>query len=997
MRVVSAAVLILSWYGIISAQPGLAPREEALINGSYLLDSIRCTATGADTVKYSSVLQAYYPDPFPVSLTIRNNGFSAVQDVRACLRVPAGLVLANPADSCRMIAVLRGGDSVSVEWRVRIPLPLLTDTTFGMEFLVSMNGETVICRWDVHVEAFSESPLRCDIRVPDSILFRDTTYIPSEFPVRLFVWNIGKDPVFEVQALLLHDPRFNIVDSSGAFRLMADSLYPGDTIQAMFNLRVNPRLLDGVDTVRVMVAGKDLASSVCEDRIWVQHAMRPELSLTCVAEVDSLRFDEMLAEYTPNPFRVTMVITNRGEVVARRTRLFFAGPPRFTPVSGAPVVNVGNLQPGASISHTWNMKALPRTVGGIDSLVMQARGKGGYGNRPLFKECRVPLYVPASRASSYSIRCVAPDSLRFSGGRYSPDPFDYTVMITNSGQAIGRDITVTLLLPAGVELDAGETVIKTLPELQAGETATVGYRLRPIARSDTATVRICVDVKDNTGRGGTCCHDVRIPRRDVGKLEIQCSAPSRLSVDSLRGDYSPNPFPVQLMVRNTGLDVLRNLTAVILPQSPDLQVNGNPQQPVTAALIPGDSAEVNWVVTMQGRQQGGTVEIRVQVRADELDPIECVVRIFVPGLGNPLLTMFCQTTPADTLHYLNSRGDYERNPFVVSATVSNVGSMRAENVRVLMIPGNGVVLATGEVSEKPLVPVSLGMGESGTASWNVHPVPADSGALRRFTMVVNADNATETNCLATVFVVGVPKIVNLAIPADNLLQYGERILVPVLIDEIEGKRIEQYLLRIRFDESLIMCTGVVTDKSLTSTGWAPPVKREVGRGLVEITSAANPGSALTKGIGPLFYIEMEAVFGTGRQALKTARSPVRIDTADINAGAMRVRWIDGMVTVSGECVEPMNAGAGFVLFPNVPNPFNPSTQLRFRISGDRAVFTRLIVIDRLGRTVSTVVEASLQPGDHSVTFDGSGMPSGVYFVHLIIGRKVLIGKMLLMK
>ncbi len=1000
MRVVIATALMLLWCGTGSAQPAeTAARvwSNARIPNPDFIDSLRCVTAGTDTVRYNSILQAYYPAPFSVSLSLRNIGSRSVQGIRVCLQVPDALVLVNPADSCTIIAALFPGDSATVEWQVRIPRPVASDTVLAAVFRFGVDSATVTCRWDVFVEAFRLSPLHCELRSPDSILFRDTAYVPQEFPVHVLAWNGGIEPVFEVQALMLHDYRFNIVDTLGAFRLLADSLDPGDTVKAVFNLRVNPRLQDGIDSLRVMITGRNLASSICESQVWVQHSMRPELSLACFAEVDSLRFDETLARYTPNPFRVTMIVTNRGEAPSRQTRLFFAGPPRFTPVSGTPIVNVGELQPGASASHFWSMQALPRTSGEMDSLILQVRGVGGYGNTPLFEECRIPLYVPEARASSYLVRCEAPDSLTFLGGQYSPDPFDYTVTVRNSGKAVGRGINVTLLLPAGVELDAGESIVKTIPDLQPGAEVALIYRLRPIPRSDTTTVHICAEVRDNAGRGDTCCRDVLIPRRDAGRLEIRCNAPSVLVVDSLRGEYSPNPFSVRVLVHNNGQDALRNLTAVILPQSPDLQVLGNPQQQVANALQPGDSVEVDWQVVIQPRERDGTVEIRVQVRTDDLEPVECVVRVLVPGLGKPLLSMFCQTAPMDTLHYLVARNDYERNPFVVTATVSNIGSMRAKNVRVLVIPGNGVALANGEVSEKPLVPATLGTGETGIASWNVHPVAADSGALRTFTTTATADNASEETCVTTLFVVGIPRLVTLAIPADNLLQYGERILVPVLIDEIAGKRIEQYRLRIAFDEDVLSCTGVVTENSLTATGWASTTMLAVEPGLVEISGAAEPGAALTKGMGPLFYLRVEAVFGTGSQTLLVARSPLRIDTAEFNAGAMRARWTDGLVTVSGKCVEPLDAGAGFVLFPNIPNPFNPSTLLRFRIDEDQPVFTRLIVTDRFGRIVSMLVEATLQPGDYSVMFDASGMSTGVYFAYLIVGERVQIRKILLLK
>jgi photosystem II stability/assembly factor-like uncharacterized protein len=70
----------------------------------------------------------------------------------------------------------------------------------------------------------------------------------------------------------------------------------------------------------------------------------------------------------------------------------------------------------------------------------------------------------------------------------------------------------------------------------------------------------------------------------------------------------------------------------------------------------------------------------------------------------------------------------------------------------------------------------------------------------------------------------------------------------------------------------------------------------------------------------------------------------------------------------------------FYLFQNYPNPFNPTTNINFRIS-ELGIVT-LIVYDVLGNEISTLVNGEKSEGNYSVTFDGSGLPSGVYFYTL---------------
>ena len=68
------------------------------------------------------------------------------------------------------------------------------------------------------------------------------------------------------------------------------------------------------------------------------------------------------------------------------------------------------------------------------------------------------------------------------------------------------------------------------------------------------------------------------------------------------------------------------------------------------------------------------------------------------------------------------------------------------------------------------------------------------------------------------------------------------------------------------------------------------------------------------------------------------------------------------------------------MLQNYPNPFNPTTTIDFDIASDCQV--RIDVCDVLGRTVATLVNGSERAGRHSVIFDASGLPSGVYFYRM---------------
>jgi len=85
----------------------------------------------------------------------------------------------------------------------------------------------------------------------------------------------------------------------------------------------------------------------------------------------------------------------------------------------------------------------------------------------------------------------------------------------------------------------------------------------------------------------------------------------------------------------------------------------------------------------------------------------------------------------------------------------------------------------------------------------------------------------------------------------------------------------------------------------------------------------------------------------------------------------------------------------FSLSQNYPNPFNPVTNLEFGISDWG--FVSLKVYDILGKEVSTLVNEKLSPGNYKVEFDGSGLPSGVYFYRITAGEFTDTKRMLLVK
>ena len=90
----------------------------------------------------------------------------------------------------------------------------------------------------------------------------------------------------------------------------------------------------------------------------------------------------------------------------------------------------------------------------------------------------------------------------------------------------------------------------------------------------------------------------------------------------------------------------------------------------------------------------------------------------------------------------------------------------------------------------------------------------------------------------------------------------------------------------------------------------------------------------------------------------------------------------------------------FSLSQNYPNPFNPVTKIRYTVPTivtKSNIPVQLKVYDILGNRVLTLVDEKKPPGSYEIEFDGSNLPSGVYFYTLRAGAFSQTKKMVLLR
>jgi hypothetical protein len=87
--------------------------------------------------------------------------------------------------------------------------------------------------------------------------------------------------------------------------------------------------------------------------------------------------------------------------------------------------------------------------------------------------------------------------------------------------------------------------------------------------------------------------------------------------------------------------------------------------------------------------------------------------------------------------------------------------------------------------------------------------------------------------------------------------------------------------------------------------------------------------------------------------------------------------------------------SNFKLLQNYPNPFNPSTVIKYSLAEESKVVIKIYNI--LGSEVATLENRVQSPGSYTTEFDGTNLPSGIYFYSLEVGKYRETRKMVLLR
>jgi hypothetical protein len=110
-----------------------------------------------------------------------------------------------------------------------------------------------------------------------------------------------------------------------------------------------------------------------------------------------------------------------------------------------------------------------------------------------------------------------------------------------------------------------------------------------------------------------------------------------------------------------------------------------------------------------------------------------------------------------------------------------------------------------------------------------------------------------------------------------------------------------------------------------------------------------------------------------------------------NFGWSKVVFLGSIQGIS----ENTTTAKDYNLFQNFPNPFNPSTKIKFQIN--KSGIVKLTVFDVKGNTVVNLLNERMSAGEYTFDFNGTNLSSGVFYYRFEVNGIAETRRMLLIK
>ncbi len=411
--------------------------------------------------------------------------------------------------------------------------------------------------------------LSCGVSVPEITAdYENLRYDPMPFPVTVTVENIGNQLTDSITARIeLPDDLHSSLRLAGADApdnviklVQKPRLFPGQSGTAQWMIQHPPTSVEKRYTVGVWVRARNADSSYCEAEVVIPKLAWPILSPRCVTP-DSLRFDDELGSYAPNPFDVRLTCVNTGNmradsvtgtiVLPEDVVLDPPGQPKtkyFNPMS-MEHWQVGDPIPELEWTVRWT-KRLRYDVRPIFSFLVTGVNEAGMRLDSVEVRCDVP--VPGL-LPYYSCLLEIPDSLALNaaGTEVEPNPFTVRYTIRNISHQVGSIDRVLLYFPIsdGLSLNpASPNPVSFDPKLSldGGEEETFEWIIDVTNRITRSNVEIRVIAFDDELNPIPCAH-----RLSIASVRTTGAAGPPTPLRCVLHPVHPNPFTASAAVRFT--------------------------------------------------------------------------------------------------------------------------------------------------------------------------------------------------------------------------------------------------------------------------------------------------------------------------------------------------------------------------------------------------------------------------------------------------------------
>ncbi len=764
------------------------------------------------------------------------------------------------------------------------------------------------------------------------------------------------------------------------------------------------------------------------------------LSSRMTCGVDSLRYDEGIGDYTPNPFALHADVQNTGDVDITNLQLTLDQLPAkisFAPGETAQKNYPVPLPAGQTARIVWKLLAgnFPQAAR-LDFTIRQSSPS------KLPDTCRTSTVIPLTPVHAAALACDTAVTLILDASQtnYANNPFPAGAVLVNTGNVPLDSLYATISLPARLQLAGTPATIPVIPgTLLPGQFARVSWMLSalPDTSAERAVCTIAAAGRNNVRV--SCQLQVNIPA-------IRALLPCVENGTGTRGtDFwfasPPNPrgdSPESLMV------------FMLSPQKARVTVSGPGIGMQTTVDIPPNTLGRVDLDAFFNEAQPEMVETRgVHVQSDvpislyfanlRLHHSDATMILPTPALGTQYMAVGYNWYDPVEHFILCATEDVTRVTIVPTSSTSG-GKLPGIPIYIMLNKGQsyylwtdlggraGGLTGTTISSDKPIA--VIGGGVSGHIPY---PNPVDYDYLNP-----HFDQYLPLNLLGTEYV-AVPfrsrlrgdtyKIVatenQTSVTINNnppviLLQAGdtdeetitEASIIqsdkPVIVAQFSNSAAYDFPDNEYGDGSMVILSPA--GKFLTCHAFPTGLAGHFDSSFVNVIVPEGVESAVSLDDNLLPdttfhrvqnapYLYAQLMLNPGVHFLETS------DTRGIGAIVYGFEAHDAFTFNSGFLLvkklrggEDHAAAVGFLR--NYPNPFNPSTAISFVVapgSGGAPVRVLLTVHDAAGREVARLADGEFAPGPHLFRWDAERLPSGVYTCRLQAGDTTLQRAMILLK